>query len=474
MRYFLQDPDGNESEVTPFVLRAMDAVIETAFDLESAAVPSDFTMELDNSSGAFDSGTGLFAESNGERTKFLVIVSAENREEVLFIGTVTDTKYTETSKCEIETSSVIASLLGCSFSMTSVSTWNPVEVATPARLVADLLGANGLQLPGVFIDGAFYDLADAAEQNIGLEMRLEIPAGERISFTEFLQELNRTTGAYVHSYRGFMRYARQGGFDRPGFDYSFSGEVLAGSVRSSRPVLWQKTKVVAKYWDGTAVQQIEKTMSDYFDTEGDTIMERFREKVIESDGLGGKLVHNTLSSAEVGLQDVLGWRGRPRWDFEFEVDAIAEDVRGRAQGIPLLSRARLVWDGGCVQLAVIERTTNDQKTIIKGKSLLPPTFVHPAKRLLPVVSQVIGDTQWFNNTPFEMVLYYMLSSETHFSRVSLPISGTASISNPARLAVTWKIAWGIPCGEIFSSEQEFTPPAVTGFILGVSELGDTL
>lgn len=474
MRYFIIYPNGNEVEVSRYVLRQLDTVVEVAFDLESATIPSDFTMELDNNGGEFDSGVGMFAEENGERTRFLVLVTSAIRENVLFVGTVTDTRYTETSKIEIETRSVIASLLGCSFDMNSVSTWGSLEIGPPSRLVADLLGPNGLQLPGIFIDLTQYELAAQAETNIGLEMRLQIPNGERIMFTEFLQELNSTCGSYVYSQNGFMRYARQGAFDRLGYDVSFSGQVIAGTVKHARPVLWQKTKAVARYWNGSAAAQVSRTMADFFDTEGDTIMENFRDKVIESDGLGDRLIHNTLSSANAGLQDVLAWRGRPRWDFEFEVDAIAEDSRNRAQGIPLLSRARLIWDGGCVQLAIVEKNMNDQKSVFKGKSLLAPTFIHPAKRLLPVISQTLTGTQWLNNTPFNLLLYYMLDGDTAFTKVTINAGDLFIVANPSLLDVTWKISWGLPCGEIPSEVFTFTPVMPAGFFLGINSLGDTL
>lgn len=472
MRYYLQDPNGNETEVTALVLRALESIVEMAFDLETAVVPSDFNMDLDNSGGQFDSAQGLFAA--GERTRFLVIVRSDDGENILFIGTVKDTIYTETSKVEIESKSVIAALLGCSFNMASVTTWDPMVEKTPARLVADLLGPDGLQLPGIFLDNVFFDLADESEQNLGLKMRLEIPNGESIPFTDFLQELNRVTGAYVYSYNGYIRYARQGGFDRAGFDYTFDGTVIAGTVKNSRPVLWQKTRVEAMYWDGSAVQKVVKTMADFFDVEGESIMDEFREKTIESDGLSGKLIHATLASAEVGLQDVLSWRGRPRWDFEFEVDAIGHDVRGMAQSVPLLSRVRLLWGGGCAQLAVVEKTTNDQKTTLKCKSLAAPTFIHPAKRLLPVVTQNFDEISFNNNTPFDMVLYYKIEGETAFTRVLLPQEDIHTITLPDFESVTWKVAWGLPCGELMGDEQTFNPIVYDHFILGTSVLGDML
>lgn len=471
MRYFLQDPDGNDTEVSDLILRAFESIVEMSFDLESAVVPSDFNMELDNSNGDFDSDRGLFA--NAEMTHFLVIVTSEKRENVLFIGTVADVKYTETSKVEIESHSVIASLMSCSFNMASVTGWGSTEIAAPARLVADLLGPNGLRLPGVFLDSVLYAQAQAAEENIGLKMRLSIPTGESITFSDFLQELNRVTGAYVYSHNGLIRYARQGGFDRLGYDMTFSGQLISGTVRNSRPVLWQKTKANAMYWDGAAAQKISKTMADFFGVEGESIMDEFREKEIESDGLGGYLVHADLSSANAGLQEILGWRGRPRWQFEFEVDAIGQDIRDIAQAVPLLSRVRLLWSGGCAQLVVIEKTTNDQKSVIKGLSLAKPTFIHPAKRALPNVTQVWGDIRFYNNTGHDLKLYWKLETDTDFNSALLTNTSTHIVTgNYDGVPLVYYVTEGLPCGELPSAEMVFTPDVVHRFILGTSMLGD--
>lgn len=458
MRYFLQHPNGSETEVSDMILRAHDSIVEMSFDLESVAIPSDFNMELSNVNGEFDHDAGIFA--GVEITHFLVIVTAEERKNVLFIGVVADVKYTETSIVEIESHSVVASLINCSFNMASVVGWGPVVEAAPAKLVSDLLGPNGLRLPGVFLDSVLYAQAEAAEENVGLKMRLSIPAGESMTFSDFLQEINRVTGAYVYSHNGLIRYARQGGFDRLGYDVTFSGEVISGTVKNSRPVLWQKTKVSTVYWDGSAPQKISKTMADFFDVEGESIMDEFREKEIESDGLGDKLMHANLTSANAGLQEILGWRGRPRWQFEFEVDAIDQDIRGIAQSVPLLSRARLIWSGGCAQIVVVEKTTNDQKSIIKGLSLSKPVFVHPAKRLLPVVTQDVDEVTFNNNTPLNMVVYFKAEGAEAFSRHELPAGDTLVLGLETFDPFIWKVSWGLPCGEIMSTEYEFEPEEI--------------
>jgi hypothetical protein len=470
MRYFLQDPDGNEYDISRYITRGLETVSEIAFDLDGPAVPSDLTLEVNNIDGVFDPGRGLF--SYGELTRWLVIVTGKNREDVLFIGTVTDLILTETANASIETRSVIASLLQCSFNMASVTTWGSTVVATPSRIVADLLGPNGLKLPGIFIDAQLFDLFESAEEDIGLKYRLQIPTGENVAFTDFLQELNRTCSAYVYSYNGFLRYTRLGGAEREGYDHTFSGEILAGTVKASRPVLWQKTKAVAKYWDGAAVQKLESTMADYFPVVGETIMEDFREKTLESDGLGGYLVHNSLASANIGLQDVLGWRGRPRWTFEFEVDALAADVRSKALAMPLLARLRILYSGGCAKLIVKEKQTNNQKSVFKCLSMVEPTFIHPARRRLPVVEQVTAHVKWTNNTGADIKLYYKIGAGAELTATIAPASSFSALH--LNESVTWWIAEGLPCGELPSPKFVFTPTPVAGFLLGISLLGDPL
>lgn len=473
MRHFLINPDGDEVEVSRYILRGADTITELAFDLESAAIPSDLNILLDNVSGAFDPGRGLF--SQGELTEFILVVSGESRDQVLFVGTVTNVMLTETTTVEVVTRSVIASLMQCGFNMATAWSGDPVVTKTPARLVADLLGPSGLHLPGLFLDEATFALAEAAEENLGIQMRLSIPTGENVTFSDFLQELNRVTSAYVYSYNGYIRYSRVGGFDRSGYDYTFSGEVLANSVKAERPVLWQKTRVTALYWDGSANQKIIKSMDDYFDVEGETIMERFREKPIESDGLGGYLVHASLSSAETALQDVLGWRGRPRWQFEFEVDAIGSDVRTKSQTVPLLARARLIYSGGCAQMAIVEKTVSDQKATFRGFALAEPTFIHPGKRVFVHTKQVgAGNLQFYNNTGHEVKIYYRFDSETDYSSTTLADEAIFTLLNPGFETVYWYQAEGMPCGELPSRERTFTPEPVTSFILGTSVLGDEL
>ena len=480
MRYYLIAPNGNEVEITGSIIKGVDNISEIAFDLENVNVPSDLNVEVDNSEGQYDQTRGLFVA--GEMTKFIMLVTGEKREQVLFIGTVTDLKYSETSKCEIETRSVIASVIACSFNMAifvgqpEYVAGSPARVeATPARLVQMLLGPDGVHLPCVFLDSEMFSNYDAAEQNLGLKIKLSIPDGENMVISDFLQELNRVTGAYVYSFNGYINYTRYGGFDRDGYDHTFAGEVIAGTVKHSRPVLWQKTKIKAKYWDGSAAVDITKTMPDYFDVIGDTIMENFREKVIETDGIGGWLIHANLTSANAGLQDVLGWRGFPRWQFEFEVDAIGEDVRSKAQGIPLLSKIRLLWSGGCTKLALIEKTVNDQKATIKGMSLSDPTFIHPARRKFPVVTQVWDTIEFFNNTGADMKLYWRYESDETFTTALLTNDTTVTISaGDGTDQIIYYVTEGLPCGELPSEIRTFTPEPVAHFILGTSMLGDQI
>lgn len=472
MRYILQTPAGNEYEITRYVLRGAESITELAFDLESIVIPSDLDIEVDNNGGVFDPHRGIMSE--GEITRFLVLVKSDDLKQILFLGILADLRLRETTSATLETRSVIARLLNCSFNMSSVSGWGPTVVAPPARMVADLLGPGGLQLPGIFIDGPLYDQAAAAEENLGIVMRLEIPTGEEIRFVDFMQELNRVTSAYVYSHNGYMRYARFGGFNRVGYDFTFAGQILAGTTQVSRPVLWQKTKATALYWDGSAAQKITKTMADYFDVVGESIMEDFQEKSIESDGLRGWLVHANLDSAEAGLQDVLGWRGFPRYHFEFETDALGLDVRNQAQAIPLLARTRLLWSGGCAQIAITEKTTSEHKAVIKGLSLADPVFVHPARRRYPAVRQDGGHTLFINNTGHELILEYRIGEAGTKTRITLPEGETLDLENYSYQPVIYQVFDGLPCGELPSSERTFAPDITGHFILGESLLGDTI
>jgi hypothetical protein len=472
MRYILQSPSGNDYEITRYVLRGAESITELAFDLESAVIPSDLDIEVDNIDGVFDPQRGLISE--GELTRFLVIVKSDDLKQVLFLGMLADVRYRETTLATLETRSVIARLMNCSFNMSSVSGWGPVVVAPPARLVADLLGPNGLHLPGIFIDGPLYEQAAAAEQNLGIAMRLAIPAGEEMRFVDFLQELNRVSGAYVYSHNGYIRYARMGGFARPGYDFTFAGQILAGTTQVSRPVLWQKTKVSALYWDGAEPQKLTKTMIDYFDVIGESIMEEFQEKSIDSDGLRGWLVHANQNSAEAGLQDVLSWRGFPRYQFEFETDALGLDVRNQAQAIPLLARVRLMWSGGCAQIVITEKTTSEHKAVIKGLSLNDPVFVHPALRRYPAVRQDGGHTLFINNTGHDLDIEYRIGDAGAKTRTTIGAGETLDLENYSYQPVIYRVFEGLPCGELPSAERTFAPDITGHFILGVSFLGDTI
>lgn len=246
---------------------------------------------------------------------------------------------------------------------------------------------NQFNLPGLFFDSLGAGALSGIEASRGIVLDVDIPATDKVAFSNFVQEMYKVAGIYTFSERGIMRVARLGFFsgDEPE-DFRFDdGTVITGKTKKTRPLLWQKTSVTVPGPTG----QLNRIMSDEFE-EGEAIINTFREKAISSEGLGGKIKHQTDQSAIECMNDILGWRGFPRHEIATEVDILGIINRAVVEAAPLFSIGIVEWETGCAKGIMIEKKLKANTAALRFLTIEDPKQRHPGLVIHPVVRNEEG------------------------------------------------------------------------------------
>lgn len=449
MKYILISPDNKKHDITDSVKRGMQNIHEIAFDLESSVLPSSIDVEVDNTEGNFDPVDGLI---NKEITEY--ILQIKENEQTVFVGIITDVEF-----CEFNATLKVRSVVQF---LANASIGNLKMTGTPAEIVKTVLLKN-LTLPGLFVDTINFDNVSAAEKDRKIEIVVKISAKDSISLASFLQEVNKVTGLYIYSQNGILTCLRYGEYSKlVGFDYFFSAEVVAGKTKRSRPILWQKTRVLVPYYNGTEIIKAAKNMADYFGVVGQSIIEKNREKILETDGLAGKLYHSNIISAETCLRDLLGWRGFPRWKISFEVDVIDQINRSKLIEIPLFSRTLYADQFGFFVGGLIEKKIYESKAELTLMSISNPEFHHPAKILFPGIKNYLKENGAFleiiNNSKKNFEVEYKFEDGTACREAELKPLEEQKIENKSKTAAFVRVGIPHPAGVNWYKWRKYNLP----------------
>lgn len=453
MKYILIAPDETEHDITDYVLRGLQYIHEIAFDLESSVLPSNIDVKVDNITGAFDPTDGLLDQ---EFTSYILRI--KEGDITVFVGILTDI-ILEDHDATLKVRSVNQFLANASIGALSMT-------GTPAEIVKEVLAEN-LTLPGLFVDTINFNNVQTAEEDRDIEIVANISAEDEVTLAAFLQEINKITGLYVYSQNGVLTCLRYGEYSELiGYDYAFIDEVIAGKTKKSRPILWQKTRAVVPYHNGESVTQAAKNMSDYFGVTGDSLIEAFREKTIESDGLAGKLYHSTLVSAEACLRDILGWRGFPRWEVKFEVDVLEPINRAKLIEIPLFARTLHADKFGYIVGGLIDKKIYDTRAELTLLSIKDPTFHHPERVLSPAITHAIEVDPYSvnvtkaifevdNNTGRAITMEYVFENGDPAVIVEMSIGDVITVENNSKTNARARFGLTNPAGVTWYNWRDY-------------------
>ena len=371
-RYILNHPDDIDVDITNFVQQGLQDITELAFEIERVTVPSSGDIRCDNTTGFFEFGQGFF---NAEITRYILKVDDDGID--LFVGLVSDIVYSD-NIASLKISSVINSVIQMAI---PVGLIDYTFTGTPAAFLKDIF-LNQAVLPGLFVDSIGFDALDIAEQARGIEIDVLILATEKENLSDIVQATYKLSGDYVFSQRGILNIQRVGNFTSLDPDFIWTQDnIVAGSVKRRRPVNWQKTRVVVPTTSGT----VARNMADVFIAEGPSILDEFKEKTLETDGLGGKIQHTSTASAIEAMNDLLGWRGFARWQLQVDIDTVDPVNRSILQSVPLFSKNRFEYRGGCFVGILVERKLQAEKASLLAYSLTDPLSDSPGLREHPNV-----------------------------------------------------------------------------------------
>lgn len=371
-QYILNHPDDHDFDITQYVVKGISNISEIAFDIDKVTTPTAGDVVCDNTNGFFVQGRGFF---NDEITNYIITISDEGLD--LFVGILSDIEYVN-NRATLKIASIITKIIQMNIPFDA----NPYSfTGTPAAAVKDIL-ENQAVLPGLFIDNVGFDQLDTAEQNRNMEIQINIPANDKVSFSSLMQELYKMTGLYVFSQRGIIRGERIGGFSTESFDYFWDSQhIIAEKTKHRRPIIWQKTRIVVPGIGGPYA----RNMTDAFPVEGPSILDSFKEKTLESDGLGGKIQHSDQTSAIECMNDILGWRGFIRHEYTFNIDVINPFNRAALEAVPLFSKNKFESLTEIVTGVLIEKKLFEDRAELKILTIVEPITKHPALREYPEV-----------------------------------------------------------------------------------------
>lgn len=455
-QYILNHPDDHDLDITQYVVKGISNISEIAFDIDKVTTPTAGDVVCDNTNGVFVSGQGFF---NDETTNYVITISDEGLD--LFVGILSDIEHVN-NRATLKVASIINKIIQMNIPFDD----NPyIFTGTPAAAVKDIL-ENQAKLPGLFIDNIGFDQLDTAEQNRNIEIQINIPAAEKVSFSSLLQEIYKITGLYVFSQRGIIRGERIGAFSVESFDYFWdSSQIIAEKTKHRRPIIWQKTRFVVPGIGGPYA----RNMTDAFPIEGPSILASFKEKTIESDGLGGKIQHSTETSAIECMNDLLGWRGFVRHEYTFNIDVINPFNKAALEAVPLLSKNKFESINEIVNGVLIEKKLFEDRAELKILTIVDPISKHPALREYPEVKNTYS-TGIITGKEFN--IEYMIEGGAIVVDKLTKVIKSIIFDNPAQknIFVRSKKLYENNFSQWVMLEHE----QVSDFIMGVHPIGHTI
>lgn len=366
------DPTTPDFIIDDLVQRGISSLSEIGFGLDRVTNPSAADIQVDNTEGQFEPGRGFFQD---EITGYTVFIQREGL--TPFVGLVDDIEY-KGSSATLKVRSVLGQIIQANIPQEDRP--DIVLSGTPSFVMKTVI-IDELNLPNLFVDSLAFDNLSVAEDERNIEISVNIPASEKVPFSSFVQEFYKVTGLYLYSENGILKPVRLGGFTNPdGVDFVFGEDfVISDSVTRRRPLLWQKTRVVVPGPSG----QLARNMSDEYQ-EGPSLLAKFREKTLESDGLQGKIKHATVESGVEAMNDILGWRGFPRYELRFQADLINENNAGQVESLSLFSRVRVEYATGSINGIIVEKKLQESRAELTLYSIKDPEISHPGLCLLPI------------------------------------------------------------------------------------------
>lgn len=253
-------------------------------------------------------------------------------------------------------------------------------------------------------------------------------------------------------------------------------EVDAGpsAAADAFPIVWDTSPPPDISPAGIVDATYERTMADAFIQDGDAILSKFREKSVETDGLGGKIKHSTEISATESMNDLLGWRGFPRYDIETEVDVLAPIQRAVIEATPLYAIVALEWETGFARGVLVEKVLGEDKAKLRIYSIAEPKERHPGLLVHP---EVINRNAFVTiRSHFKLKIEGFLQGDAPQEYLTGNAQSTILINNGGQRPFYYRLV---------STDSDCTSPdrlhqvdhvldSVAGFICGVSTMGDSL
>lgn len=449
-------------DITADVLKGVAFLTETAFDLNKVTTPSDSNIVLDNTKGKYDLFTGFFSE---EITSYIMTMSEKQNDVdiVMFVGLLSDIEYKDT-RATLDVTSVIRNIINMDIPRPDFGNYS--FTGTPSDFIQDIL-TNQAVLPGLFINTVIFTRMAEVELELGIEIIVDIQNTDKVSLADIIQEVYKLTGLYVYSQNGVMTVFRLGDLPQvtaENYDFLWlPNQIIADKSKLTRPLEWQKTRWIVESTAG----KVARNMNDFFN-DGASILAQFKEKKVEADGLDGKIKHTSVDSAIASLNQLLGWRGFPRYQFSTVVDTIDRENKAQIQAVPLFSINRFEWLGGCITGILIDKQITETEGRLTILSIVDPIMKNPYNVLYPYVTNVNGKIFFTAQDSMTVFYEFGLNSGT----LEFPDNLLYEFDNPNLDTVRFKVKPNDGCntfGDWFYIDSTFD-----SFILGANSMGHVL
>lgn len=460
---FSTDQEPFSLDITPDVIRGVSYLTETAFDLNKITTPSDADITLNNVEGRYDLFTGFF---NQEITDYIITMSSKQNDVdvVMFTGLISDIQYTD-GKAVLKCTSVIRNIINMNIPRPDVGPYS--FTGTPSGFIKDILDNQAI-LPGLFIDDASFFNMNNVEIDLGLNIEVNISDTDKITLADAIQETYKITGLYTYSENGLMKVARLGDFPQvTAENYSYlwnQNQIISDKSRLTRPLEWQKTRWIVP----GPLAQLARNMNDYF-PEGESILNRFQEKTVETDGLDGRIKHTSNASGIEAMNQLLGWRGFPRYQFTTKVDTIDRENKAQLQAVPLFSINRFEHNGGCFTGVIINKTITETDGELTALSIVDPTISNPYNLIFPTVVNANGKIVISAQTSMKVTYEYGNNS----GELLFPDNLQYILENPNLDSIKIRVdSVDSSCGALSGVFQ--VDAELKSFIVSLSKVGQTI
>ena len=376
--YQLIAPTGGIKDFSHHVTDEPSFIFEQAFSLESYTIPGDVVIPVINNTGFFDPQIYL----PYDMTEHIVQIVDDGI--IIYRGIISNIEYVN-NFAKITTSSALAIYLQA---VVPISGAINFIGGTPAEFALTLFD-NQLNIQENFIDRAQFANFIAAEIDQGYSISVIIPDTntDRKRIVDILSELYVQTGLYIYSADGIIRPGRIGKPPSDNYDYEINTDmIIAGSLTISRPILFQKTKSIVDFFDGTEIIKAAKNMTDYDPIDGLAIINKFKEKILKSNEGTPYLYHSNLISATAAQDAILGFRGYPRYYATISIDIADQINTAILSDIELFNILRLITPEVIFTGIVYKKSIGKANAKLDMISTVDPIFTRLDALKFPVMT----------------------------------------------------------------------------------------